>query len=163
MNYLNANEVFNMHIYIVQQYSTWIILFTIIHIYTECHHCSPYRTRDICLFVISQSEKNMQMRHLTCALWWQSKWITLEPTATHIQSVATVAHAVLWIFAISVISQSEQICKWDIQYAHSVTTDPVGNTCAHHYPHIRFRYWSPYTACLKSGACGNAPFWSVNY
>ena len=29
-----------------------------------------------------------------------------------------------------VISQSEQICKWGIKYAHLVTTDLVGNTCA---------------------------------
>ena len=43
-----------------------------------------------------------------------------------------------------VISQSEQICKWDIYHAHSVTTDRVVITCAHHYPHTKFRHCSLY-------------------
>ena len=45
----------------------------------------------------------------------------------------TVAHAELWIFASFLINQSEQICKWGIKYADSVTTDHVGSTCAHCY------------------------------
>ena len=31
-----------------------------------------------------------------------------------------------------------KICKWGIKYAHSVTTDHVGSTCAPYYPHIKF-------------------------
>ena len=44
----------------------------------------------------------------------------------------------LWIFDFFVISQSEQICKWGIKYAHSVTTDHIGSTCVPHYPHTKF-------------------------
>ena len=43
-----------------------------------------------------------------------------------------------------VISQSEQICKWSIKYAHLVTTDHMGSTCAHPYPHTKFHHCSPY-------------------
>ena len=48
----------------------------------------------------------------------------------------------IWLFF--VISQSEQICKWGIKYAHSVTTDHKGSSCAHHYPHNKFHRCSPY-------------------
>ena len=49
---------------------------------------------------------------------------------THIPSFINVAHTKLWIFDFFVISQSEQTCKWGIKYAHSVTKDHVGSTCA---------------------------------
>ena len=41
----------------------------------------------------------------------------------------------MWFF---VISQSEQIWKWGIKYAHLVTTDHMGSTCAPYYPHTKF-------------------------
>ena len=47
----------------------------------------------------------------------------------------------IWFF---VISQLEQICKWGIKYAHLVTTDYMGSTCVHHYPHTKFHQCSPY-------------------
>ena len=63
--------------------------------------------------------------------WWQqTTWVVLVPITTHIPSFINVAHTELWIFVCFVISQSEQICKWGIKYAHSVTTDHVGSTCA---------------------------------
>ena len=55
----------------------------------------------------------------------------------HIPSFITVAHTELWIFDVT-ISQSEQICKWGIKYAHLVMTDHMGSTCAPHYPHTKF-------------------------
>ena len=55
-----------------------------------------------------------------------------------------VAHTELWIFDFFVISQSEQICKWGIKYAHSVTTDHMGSSCTNHYPHTKFHQCSPY-------------------
>ena len=36
------------------------------------------------------------------------------------------------------LSQSEQICKWGIKFAHWVTTDHLGSTSAHHYPHTKY-------------------------
>ena len=47
----------------------------------------------------------------------------------------------IWFF---VNSQSEQIRKWGIKYAHLVTTDHMGSTCCHHYPHTKFHQCSPY-------------------
>ena len=71
--------------------------------------------------------------------WWQTTWVVLVPITTHIPSFINVAHTKLWIFDFFVISQSEQICKWGLKYAHSVTTDHVGSTCAPpHYPHTKF-------------------------
>ena len=67
--------------------------------------------------------------------WRQTTWVVLAPITTHIPSFINVAHTELWIFDIFVISQSEQICKWGIKYAHTVTTDHMGCTCAPpHYP-----------------------------
>ena len=43
-----------------------------------------------------------------------------------------------------VISQLEQICKWGIEYVHLVTTDHMGSTSAHHYPHTKFHQCNPY-------------------
>ena len=68
-------------------------------------------------------------------IWWrQTTWVVLVPITTHIPSFINVTHTELWIFdfffVLFVISQSEQICKWGIKYAHSVTTDHVGSTCA---------------------------------
>ena len=54
----------------------------------------------------------------------------------------------IWLF---VISRSEQIGKWGIKYANSVTADHMvclqginmHSTCAHHYPHTKFHQCSP--------------------
>ena len=80
-----------------------------------------------------------------CIWWWQTTWIVLVPITTHIPSFINVAHTALWIFNFCVISQSEQICKWGIKYAHLVMTDHMGSTSAHHYPHTKFHQYSPYT------------------
>ena len=65
-----------------------------------------------------------------CIWWRQTTWVVLVPITTHIPCLIDVAHTEPWIFDFFVISQSEQICKWGIKYAHLVTTD---QTCAHHY------------------------------
>ena len=108
---------------------------------------------EVCLFVISQSKyanEVFKYANEVFNVYLQQQsiwiilciWITLEFTATHLPSFATVAYTVPWIFAFFVISQSE--CKWDIYYVHSMTTDPVGITCAHHYLHTKFCHYSPY-------------------
>ena len=77
--------------------------------------------------------------------WQQTTCVVLVPITTNIPSYINVAHTELWIFDFFfVISQSEQICKWSIKYAHLVTTDHMGSTCAHHYPHTKFHQCSPY-------------------
>ena len=69
-------------------------------------------------------------------IWWRkTTWVVLVPITTHIPSFINVAHTELWIFDFLVISQSEQICKWGIKYAHSVT-DHMGSTCAPPTTHI---------------------------
>ena len=66
------------------------------------------------------------------------------PITTNKPSFINVAHTELWIFDFFVIRQSEQISKWGIKYGHSVMTDHMGSTCAHHYPHTKFHQCSPY-------------------
>ena len=67
-------------------------------------------------------------------IWWQcSMWVTVVPGTTLIPSFVNVAHIELWIFAFVIISQSEQICKWAIQYAyiwwrHNTWVRPVPTT-----------------------------------
>ena len=61
---------------------------------------------------------------------WAAFVVVPVPITTHIPSFINVAHTELWIFDFFVISQSEQICKWGIKYAHSVMTDHVGSICA---------------------------------
>ena len=64
-------------------------------------------------------------------IWWrQTTWVVLVPITTHIPSFINVVHTELSIFDLLAISQSEQICIWGIEYAHLVTTDHVGSTCA---------------------------------
>ena len=75
---------------------------------------------------------------------WAAFGVVLVPITNHIPSFINVAHTELWIFDFFVISQSEQICKWGIKYVHSVMTDHMGSTCAHHYPHTKFHQCSPY-------------------
>ena len=53
-------------------------------------------------------------------------------------SISIIAHLIFDI------SQLEQICKWGIKYAHLVTTDHTGSTCANHYPHTKFHQCRPY-------------------
>ena len=60
----------------------------------------------------------------------QTMWVVLVPITTHIPSFINVVHTEFWIFDFFVISQSEQTCKWGIKYAHSVTTNHMGSTCA---------------------------------
>ena len=76
--------------------------------------------------------------------WRQTSWVVLVSITTYIPSFIDVAHTELWIFDFFVIRQLEQICKWDIKYAHSVTTDLMGSTCVHHYLHTKFHRCSPY-------------------
>ena len=82
--------------------------------------------------------KKLELRSswLMCLLYSQNIQHGL-PLGEHTKFV-TVAHTELWIFTFFIISQSEQICKWGIKYTHSVTTDNVGSTCVHHYPHTKF-------------------------
>ena len=53
---------------------------------------------------------NMRIR------WWQTTWVTLVPTTTHIPlpSCMKIGHCLLPKVYLFVISQSEQICKWAI-------------------------------------------------
>ena len=57
--------------------------------------------------------------------WRQTTWVILVSTTTHIPSFVTVAHTKLWIFAFSVISQSEQI------YANEVLNMRIDNYRTH--------------------------------
>ena len=50
---------------------------------------------------------------------------------TNVPSFVSVAQTELWIVAFF-ITKSEHLCKWGIKYAHLVTTNLVGNTCARH-------------------------------
>ena len=107
------------------------------------------------LFVISQSEyANEVLKYanevFSMPAYLQQQgtwiilytWITLEFTATHLPNFATVPQTFLWIFAFFVISQSEQICKWDIDHVHPVC---MGKTdWVHFYPHTKFHHCSPY-------------------
>ena len=80
-----------------------------------------------------------------CIQWWQAHMdYSYTHTSTHIPSFVTAAYTELWIFAFVDISQSEQICKWGIKYAHLVMTDHTGSTSVHHYPHTKFCHCSPY-------------------
>ena len=76
--------------------------------------------------------------------WRPTTRVVLVSITTHTPSFIKVAHTELWIFDFVVISQSEQICKWGIKYAHLVMTDHVGSTCTHHYLHTKFHQCSPY-------------------
>ena len=73
--------------------------------------------------MISQLEQICKWRIEYAQSWRQSTWVVLVAIATHIPSFINVAHTELWIFDVLVISQSEQMWKWGIEYAHSVTTD----------------------------------------
>ena len=53
----------------------------------------------------------------------------------------------IWFF---VISQSEQICKWGMKYAHSVTTDHMGSTCAPPLPTYQVWWKSVIAFSLES-------------
>ena len=63
--------------------------------------------------------------------WWQTTWVVLVLITTHIPSFINDGSPYrtldIWLF---VISQSEQICKWGLKYAHSVTIDHMGSACA---------------------------------
>ena len=84
-------------------------------------------------------------------IWgWQIMWAVLVPITTHIPSFVTVAHIELWMLGFFVVSQSEQICKWGIKYVHLVTTDHMGSTCVHHYPHTCFMKIGHYVLLRKA-------------
>ena len=97
----------------------------------------------ICLLLANQNRYANEVSNM-CICWWQTTWVALMPITTHIPSFINVPHTELRIFDLFVISQSEQICKWDIKYAHLVTTDHMGSTCAYHYPHTKFHWCSQY-------------------
>ena len=99
--------------------------------HTKFRQYSPYRTLDICIFVISQSEQIWKRGNM-------SIWCTSAHHYPHTKFCHCSPCTELWIFAFFVICQSEQICNWGIKYAHSVMTDHMGSTCVHHYPHTKF-------------------------
>ena len=114
--------------------------------HAKFHLCSPYRTLDIWFFLLLANHNRYANEVLDMQIWWwQTTWVVLVAITTHIPSFINVAlDTELWIFDFFVISQSEQICKWGIKYVHSVMTDHMGSTCAHHYPHTKFHQCSPY-------------------
>ena len=70
---------------------------------------------------------NMKMGYLICASTTtehMDNTLHMDNAVFHycpLPSIATVAHTVIWIFAFFAFRQSDQICKWDIYYAHSAT------------------------------------------
>ena len=112
-------------------------------------HCSPYRTLDICFLVISQSEQickwGIKYAHLVTTDHKGSTSAHQYPHTKFRHCSPYTFDTELWIFAFVVISQSEQICKWGIEYAHLVMTNHVGSASAHHYPHTKFCHYSPCT------------------
>ena len=49
-----------------------------------------------------------------CIRWQQATWVVLVPITAYIPSFINVTHTELWIFDLFDISQSEQICKWQV-------------------------------------------------
>ena len=81
----------------------------------------------------SQYSQNVQRRPPLVSISW--KWFKV----IFYMSISIIAYLIFFV-----ISQIEQICKWGIKYVHLVTTDHMGSTCAHHYPHTKFHQCSPY-------------------
>ena len=76
--------------------------------------------------------------------WWQAH---MGHSYTHHYPHTTFRHCSPYrtlFICFFVITQSEQICKWGIEYGNLVMTDHVGSTSAHHYPHTKVHYCSPY-------------------
>ena len=97
------------------------------------------------IFLLLANQNRYANGVLNMRIWWQqTTWVVFVPITTHIPCFINLAHTELWIFDFFDISQSGQICKWGIKYAHLVMTDHMGSTCAHHYPHTKFHQCSPY-------------------
>ena len=137
-----VNEVLNMRIWWRQ--TTWVVLVPITTHIPSFINVVHTELSIFDLFVISQSEQICK---------WGIKYVH-SVTTDHMGSTPaqhyphTKFHQCspyrtldIWLF---VISQSEQICKWGIKNVHSVTTDHMGSTCAHHYPQTTFHQCSPY-------------------
>ena len=145
MKYLNMQMIICVSI---QQQSTWIILCTMtdntwVHCYTHLLSFATVAHTVLWIFaflLLANQNKYANKIFIMRIQWWQTRWVLLVPTTTHIPSIVTVAHIELWIFAFFVIShnRNKKKSKWAIQYAYSVTTDHVGNTCAYHYLHTKF-------------------------
>ena len=98
--------------------------------HTKFHQCSPYRTLN---FLLLPNQNRYANEVLSMCIWWrQITWVVFVPITTHTPSFISVAHTELLIFDFFVITQSEQMCKCGIKYAHLMTTDHMGSTCAHH-------------------------------
>ena len=82
------------------------------------------------------------MRYLICASIKQNTWVICKSTSTYTPSFITVSHTELLIFAFFVISQSDMQMRYLI--CRSTTTEHIGNTWVHYYPHTKFRHCSPY-------------------
>ena len=134
-----------MHIWWWQ--TTWVVLMVLVPITTHIPSFIDVAHSEFWIFdfllLTNQNRYANEVLHM-CIWWRQITWLVLVPITTHIPSFINLAHTELWIFDFFVISQSEQICKWSIKYAHSVTIDHMGSTCAHHYPHTKFHQCSPY-------------------
>ena len=121
-----VNEVLNMRIW--WQHRTWVVLVsTTTHVpsFVTVAHKELWI---FVFFVISQSDRYAN-EVLNMHIWWQqTSKVVLVFTTTHIPSFVNVVHKELWIFAFFVVSQSEQICKWGIKYAHLVMADQVEST-----------------------------------
>ena len=96
---------------------------------------------EICLFITDIQINEVLNMHIP---WWQAH---VDYAYTHHVPHTKFRHCSPYRaldICFFCYSQSEQICKWGIKYAHSVTTDNVVSTCAHHYPHTKIHHCSPY-------------------
>ena len=111
-------------------HTTWVVL---VHITTHMYQVSsmyPRQNSGYLTFLLLANQNRYANEVLNMCLWWrQTTRVVLVSITTHIPSFINVAHTEIWIFDFFVISQSEQICKWGIKYAHSLTTDHVGGIC----------------------------------
>ena len=158
MKYLNMQMRYLICVYTTIEYmdNTLHVDNTGVHCYprTKFRQGKPYSQSSgyLPFLILANQNKYANGIFIMRIQWWQTQWVLFVPTTTHIPSFVTVAHIELWIFAfcfvffcfLFVISQSEQIYKWDIKYSNLLTTNHMDNIRAYHYQHTKFRHCSPY-------------------
>ena len=107
---------------------------------TKFCHCRPLQNSGYLHFLFLPIRKNMPMRYLKCASTTTehkgNTWVHYYPHTKfcHCSPYRTldICHFCYWLI------WTNMQMRYFLKYAHSVTTDHVGNTCAYHYSHTNF-------------------------
>ena len=134
--------------YIQPQQTTWGGTWAYYYPHTKFHHCSSYRTLDICHFCYQPLRTDANEVFNMPFHWRQTRWVVhvLVPITTRISNFITVANKISGYLIFLLLANQNRYANevLNMRIWWRQMTWVVLVPTAYHYPHTKFHQCSPY-------------------